>query len=230
MDVEERTRATLRLWLMDVHGMVIAEDRRQWLGAATTADDLALDRAVAPVLDIGCGPGRHLLALAGRGLAALGLDVTPSAVQLARSRGAMVLQGSIFGVVPASGTWGTALLLDGNIGIGGNPVVLLSRVGGVIRPEGRMIVELSPPGAIGRVARARLDHKGCLGPWFDWTTVGASSIEGIALAAGLEVSETWRTDGRWFARIERPRQASGNGRESHPAGGRQDRQEQLARP
>ena len=180
----------------------VGRNGRRWLGPATATDELLLDHAVAPVLDIGCGPGRHLLASARRGLAALGLDVTLSAVRLARSRGAAVVHGSIFAAVPESGTWNTALLLDGNIGIGGDPVALLARVGDVIRPGAHILVELGPPGETDGAGRARLDHHGCLGPWFDWATVGATSIEDIATAAGMVVSDAWRADGRWFARIE----------------------------
>ncbi len=117
-ELADRSYAMHELCLRDGHGVVMAGDGRRWLGAATAAEERLLDHAVAPVLDIGCGPGRHLLALARRGVAALGLDVTLSAVRLARSRGAVVVHGSIFEPVPETGTWSTALLLDGNIGIG----------------------------------------------------------------------------------------------------------------
>lgn len=54
--------------------------------------------------------------------AAVGLDVTPGMVRLARTRGAPVLRGSVF--EDLTGGWGTVLLLDGNIGIGGGRVLL----------------------------------------------------------------------------------------------------------
>ena len=203
-ELAERSDAMHELCLRDGHGVAMAGDGRRWLAPATAADERLLDHAVAPVLDIGCGPGRHLLALARRGVAAVGLDVTPSAVRLARSRGAVVVHSSIFEPVPESGTWSTALLVDGNIGIGGDPVALLARVGDVIRPGGRILVELGPPGRTDGARRARLDHHGCLGPWFDWATVGATSIESIAAEAGMVVSDAWRTDGRWFAQVETP--------------------------
>ena len=195
-------RSRNELCLRDVDGVVISGKGRRWLGHTTAADELVLDRAVAPVLDIGCGPGRHLLALARRGVAALGLDVTPSAVRLARSRGASVLQRSIFEPVPQSGTWSTALLLDGNIGIGGDPAALLARVSAVIRPGGRILIELGAPDVAAVIGRARVDHHGCLGPWFNWATVGTASLEAIAAAAGMQVSHRWRTGERWFAEIE----------------------------
>jgi SAM-dependent methyltransferase len=67
-----------------------------------------------PVLDIGCGPGRHVHALARRGVLALGVDVSAGALALARARGAAVFEASIFAEVPHPGQWASALLLDGN--------------------------------------------------------------------------------------------------------------------
>lgn len=47
-------------------------------------DALALEPG-ARVLDVGCGPGRHSLALARRGLATLGIDASPEFIRLARA-------------------------------------------------------------------------------------------------------------------------------------------------
>ncbi|MGI9023972.1 MAG: class I SAM-dependent methyltransferase [Acidimicrobiales bacterium] len=190
------------LCLRNERGNVVDGDGWRWIGPTTCEDERLLDRVVAPVLDIGCGPARHLLALAGRGIDGLGLDVTPSAVRLARSRGAAVVEGSIFATVTGEGSWGTALLLDGNIGIGGDPVALLVRVKEVLRPGGRILVELDPPGTASATERARLHHHAATGPWFDWTVVSAASIAGIALDAGLEVTDSWSAGGRWFAQID----------------------------
>ncbi len=194
------------LCLRDERGGVIAGNWQRWLGRAAAEDERLLDRAVGPVLDIGCGPGRHLLALARRGVDCLGIDVTPSAVRLARSRGATVVEGSIFGPVPASGTWATALLLDGNIGIGGDPVALLTRVSSVLRPGGRILVELSGPGTSGASEQARVEHDTVTGPWFGWAAVGASCIEAITAEAGLRLDRAWGSGGRWFAQIDTPDQ------------------------
>jgi len=50
-----------------------------------------LDRCEGPTLDIGSGPGRLTVALSERGIPALGIDITPYAVDLARSSGALVM-------------------------------------------------------------------------------------------------------------------------------------------
>lgn len=46
-----------------------------------------IDSLSEPVLDLGCGAGRHALALQDRGLAVLATDVSPGAVQAASERG-----------------------------------------------------------------------------------------------------------------------------------------------
>jgi len=112
----------------------------------TAGDKSILDRCAGPTLDIGSGPGRLTVALAERGIPALGIDITPYAVGLARSSGALVMLRDVFDRVPGTGRWGTVLLADGNIGIGGDPAALLRRVGELLAPNGRALVELDPPG------------------------------------------------------------------------------------
>ena len=85
-------------------------------GGGNAIDRAVLRQAVTPVLDIGCGPGRHLAALAAAGREGLGLDLSPVAVRIARARGAEAILRSVFADVPRTGTWRTALLLDGNFG------------------------------------------------------------------------------------------------------------------
>lgn len=202
------TETSPSLCLRDEQGGLVAGDCERWLGGAGTEDERLLDRAIGPVLDIGCGPGRHLLALARRGIDGFGIDVTPSAVRLARGRGASVIEGSIFGPVPGAGTWATALLLDGNIGIGGDPVALLRRVASVLRTGGRVLVELGPPGTPSDAARARVEHDALVGPWFGWSAVGATSVDRIACQAGMSVSSAWHAGDRWFAQIATDEQGS----------------------
>lgn len=176
---------------------------QRYLGPLTSADEDVLSRATAPVLDVGCGPGRHVLALARRGTLALGVDVSPVAVRIARRRGASVLQGSVFDRVPGAGAWGTALLLDGNIGIGGRPTALLTRLAGLLRPDGLVLVELDPPTTVSGRAVIRLESDDVVSDWFRWAHVGADAIESHANAAGLVVTETWERDGRWFSCLAR---------------------------
>src|SRR5207244_12763968 len=146
-----------------------ARERR--IGPVTDVHERVLARASGPVLDVGCGPGRHIGALARRGVLAVGVDVSPDAIRLARRRGALVLERSIFDRVPGAGAWGCALLLDGNIGIGGRPVPLLTRVSALLRPRGEVLVELERPGSGRHSIRVRLEHGDSVSDWFDWARV-----------------------------------------------------------
>lgn len=175
-----------------------------WLGTATAADERALSRAVGPVLDVGCGPGRHVHALARRGVFALGVDIAPAAVRHARRGGARVVEGSIFGPLPGPGSWRTALLLDGNIGIGGRPALLLRRIGELLRPDGQVLVELDPDdGATGDPRRVRLEDRDVASAWFTWARVAPHAIDRPARAAGMRLVDRWDDDGRRFCALAR---------------------------
>ena len=176
---------------------------RRWHQAPTAAEQLLLEHMTAPVLDVGCGPGRMVAALATRGLPALGVDPAPSAVTLTRRRGGMALQRSVFDTLPGEGRWGTVLLLDGNIGIGGDPVRLLTRCAGLAAATGSVIVEMEPPGTGWTRHHARLERDGMTGPWFDWAVVGTDAIEEVAEDAGMRVAAIVGadTEGRWWATL-----------------------------
>lgn len=185
-------------------GGVIPLALERWLGPLTAADEAVLDRAQAPVLDVGCGPGRHVLALARRGHLALGVDIAPAAVRVAVQRGAPVIEACVFERVPGAGTWGSALLLDGNIGIGGRPDALLRRLTALLAAGGIVLVELDPPGTGLARRQVRLEAGGMVSDWFAWAHVGAEAIAIPARAAGLRVAASWHDEGRWFAALEAP--------------------------
>ena len=176
---------------------------QRYLGPLTAADEDVLARVAGPVLDVGCGPGRHVVALARRGSLAVGVDVSPVAVRIARERGATVVQASVFDRIPGAGRWGTALLLDGNIGIGGRPTALLARLQRLLRPDGLVLVELDAPGSAGGRTRIRLETDDEVSDWFRWAHVAADAIGVHAAEAGLRVRESWESDRRWFACLAR---------------------------
>ena len=183
-------------------GEVLPTPAERWFAPVPSAERRLLERATGPVLDVGCGPARHALVLAESGIVSLGIDISVPALAVARRRGAPVLHRSIFDRVPGHGRWGTALLLDGNIGIGGEPAVLLRRIGELLRPRGRTLVEVEAPGARPQRRRVRLEHDGIAGPWFEWACVGADAIEDLALDAGMRVDEVWTDSARWFAQLD----------------------------
>lgn len=195
--------STRDLRLRTNRGGVLTAEAGRWLAPPPPEEELLLDRVRGPALDIGCGPGRHVVALIRRGISAFGIELTPAAARLARQQGAPLMEGSVFDEVPRMGEWRTALLLDGNVGIGGDPVRLLQRVGALIAPEGRVLVELGAPGCDAERQRVRLEVKDTSGPWFPWTSVAADRIDPPAEKAGFTVHDLWRGADRWFAELGR---------------------------
>jgi len=172
-----------------------------WL-RARPGDTSIVDRCSGPTLDVGSGPGRLTVALGERGIPVLGIDVTPYAVQVARVAGALTLVRDVFGRVPGAGRWMTVLLIDGNIGIGGDPVALLRRVAELLGPLGKALVEVQPPGSPLRRERVRLRAAGKIGAWFPWAYVGRDQIAEVAASAGLAAAESWSAHGRWFTSLQ----------------------------
>ncbi len=116
-----RTDGRIRLTDPDRPDAAIDFDVARWSAAADRVDRSLLEVADGPVIDIGCGPGRMLVAARTLGIPSLGVDVSAEAVAIARRTGGTAMQGSVFDPVPDEGHWDTALVIDGNIGIGGDP-------------------------------------------------------------------------------------------------------------
>jgi SAM-dependent methyltransferase len=168
------------------------------------SDELLLAACLGPTLDVGCGPGRLVEALTRRGLIALGVDVSPVAVDLTRGRGAAALCRDVFDRIPGEGRWRHVLLADGNIGIGGDPVALLRRARELLRPGGSVLTELDPPGTGLRRQQVRLSSVDSSGGWFDWARLGPDGLERTAGEAGMDIRWLEERGGRWFAELQRP--------------------------
>jgi SAM-dependent methyltransferase len=185
----------------DRSGAAVELASSRWLAGAEAADLRVLARAHGPVLDVGCGPGRHVRALASRGVTALGLDASPAAVRLARARGTAVVEGSVFDDVPAVGRWRTALLLDGNVGIGGDPAALLRRISELLAPGGSVLCECDAPGSGLRAGPMRLEHEQRTSRWFPWAQIGVDTCCELASELGFATTACWEDGTRWFAHL-----------------------------
>lgn len=193
--------ATARLCGQD--GTVVDLDVGAWAGEATDLERRLLAGLRGPVLDIGCGPGRLVLALAELGMPAMGVDASAAAVQLATARNATALVRSVFDPVPGTGRWGSALLFDGNIGIGGDPARLVARAGELLRPGGRLLVETAPPPAPLHRFAGRVERGPSSSAWFGWATIGAQALTDLATDAGFAHVRTTVEATRWFVELER---------------------------
>ena len=180
-----------RCWVRSDDGEVRALPVHRWIGGAHA--DCRFDRAVVelcqgPTIDLGCGPGRLVIELIRRGVPALGVDQSATAVGLARRNGAPVLRRDVFGQLPATGRWQTVLLADGNVGLGGDPFRMLHRAAELLRRGGRCVAEFEALTHGIHNRWVRLESSRTVGPWFPWASVGIDSMPALAAEAGLAVA------------------------------------------
>jgi SAM-dependent methyltransferase len=189
---------------ISVDGRVRPVPVPRWTGAVTASDRFLLAHCEGPTIDLGCGPGRLTAELARRGVDTLGVDVSAEAVAAAWARGAPAVRADLFGALPHEGRWGTALLADGNVGIGGDPARLLARVRDLVAPGGRVVLDCAPPGTGLTVRVLHLRAGGLVSAPFPWAEVGPEALTRVAVEAGLHPGGVsgWRR--RWVAVLHRP--------------------------
>lgn len=215
---EHRTRP-LTAFLIDPDGRSRRLDTSRWHAPASLADRKVLARVDGPVIDVGCGPGRLVAELVAAGVDALGVDCSATAVGETARRGAPVLHASVFAPLPRTGQWRTVLLLDGNVGIGGDPAALLARCAQLLAPKGRVLIETEAPHVAGHRGRFRVvttddvdadTTRVSPGPGvefrptsssFPWATVSAGQIAGLGESSGFELTDIWTAGNRWFAEL-----------------------------
>ena len=178
-------------------------DAAQWFGEPRPGDGTVLEACAGATLDVGCGPGRLVSALALRGVPALGIDISAEAIMHAHRRGAAARLCDVFSDVPDAGWWAHVLLIDGNIGIGGSPVHLLRQCAKLLRANGTLIAELGPPGSRTWRRRVQLHHNGTTTPPFPWAAVAIDDLAPLASRAGLAVIDRRSEANRWFACLTR---------------------------
>jgi SAM-dependent methyltransferase len=187
------------LFLRRTDGWLLPLEVERWCAGADPVDRDVLDRCEGTVLDVGCGPGRLVAELAARGRAALGIDVSEAAVKHTARLGGQALRRSVFEQLPGEGRWDTVLLMDGNLGIGGDPRVLLERVAGLLRPGGLLIAETVPADVDERVRVHITDARATTGDPFPWARLGTRALLGYA--RGWERAGQWTAGGRHFAAL-----------------------------
>ncbi|MFH9657384.1 class I SAM-dependent methyltransferase [Streptomyces sp. NPDC017248] len=207
------------LFLRRGDGWLLPLEVERWCARADPVDLAVLDRCEGAVLDVGCGPGRLVAELAARGRTVLGIDISAAAVDhtvrrlRSRAPGAhRALRRSVFEPLPGEGRWGTVLLMDGNIGIGGDPRALLDRVARLLRPGGLLIAETaavdvderSEVRVVTGTARATGEETGAV---FPWARLGTPALSRYAARSGWRTADQWAAGGRRFAAL-RTRSAS----------------------
>lgn len=171
---------------------------------ATSLERRLLRGLDGPLIDLGCGPGRMVRAALRQGISAIGVDVSAAAVDLAVRSGLAVLRRSVFEPLPLEGRWRSALLLDGNIGIGGDPTALLARCGRLLAPGGALVAEVHSSAARDHEFEGTLtDERGRTSERFPWAQLGAEALAARARGTVLALDQSWSIEGRTFCRLTR---------------------------
>jgi SAM-dependent methyltransferase len=121
------------------------EDAAEYFGGPRSwfpPDVLAVELARGRVLDIGCGAGRHALALARSGHQVVGLEPSTDAVAVARRRGLDAQLGSLSDPPRNLGRFDTFLLLGANLALlttYPRPDLALARLAGLAYPGAQIL-------------------------------------------------------------------------------------------
>jgi SAM-dependent methyltransferase len=192
------------LFLRRSDGWLLLLELERWCAAADAADLEVLRRCEGAVLDVGCGPGRLVAALGAHGRPVLGIDVSEAAVARTVALGGQALRRSVFESLPGEGRWGTALLIDGNVGIGGDPQALLDRMSQLLAPGGLLIAEtVTDPDIDERIQVRVTDARGATGNPFPWARLGSPALLRHAPRTDWAFVDQWTAGGRSFVSLRR---------------------------
>ena len=115
----------------------------------------------------------------------------------------VALRRSIFDELPAEGQWDHALLIDGNVGIGGDPFATVERAARLVAPGGTVVVELEAGVHGVWSGSVRVESRAVIGPWFPWARAGVGAAREIADQTGLEVGTAHVISGRHLLELHR---------------------------
>jgi SAM-dependent methyltransferase len=190
-----------RCWIRHEDGQLRRLPAHRWLGGRGLGEvpapdenfDEVFDEVVAqlcgaPTIELGCGPARLVARLVQRGVPALGVDRSATAIRLAGRGGAPALLSDVFEPLPGMGSWRTVLLIDGNVGLGGDPRRILGRAAELLAHGGCCVAEFDAEVAGIRSSWVRLESARDVGPWFRWASVGADSAAVLAAQVGLSLT------------------------------------------
>lgn len=112
-----------------------------------------------------------------------------------------MLRRDVFAPLPGEGGWSHVLLVDGNIGIGGDPLRLLARASALLTARGTVLVETAPDPHDWWCGTARPCTNGIPDDPVPWACVGVEALRAVAAAAGLRVVATSRSSARSFTEL-----------------------------
>lgn len=168
------------------------------------------------VLDLGCGPGRHVLFFQRRGFDVVGVDASPTQVALARIRGAdQVYLGTVQRLPRGLGTFNTVIMMGNTLGTAGDlprmrhflrelrgitpkgaQLIGHTRVPGTWYPEHLSYIKENirrgrPPGLL----TLRVRYKGRVGDWFDLLLLSPEDLARLVRGTGWDLVRVLRDGG-----------------------------------
>jgi SAM-dependent methyltransferase len=169
------------------------------------------EHLIGRVMDIGCGAGRVLLYAQEKGLEAVGIDVSPLAVEVCKLRGAKHAHAKSLTQWDASlGIFDTITMVGHNFGLVSNVKRarwLLQRWKNLTSPSAKIIAHSMNPHTtenpihlayhernrargrhVGQI-RLRVRHKTLIGDWLDYLFVSPEEMGSIIHATGWRISE-----------------------------------------
>lgn len=169
------------------------------LSGMPVLEQVALEKCVGDILDVGCGAGSHALALQSQGFKVTGIDTSAGAIATCVARG---LNNTLYGdIKDLSGMkFDTLLLLMNGIGIAGRLQhldTLLHHLGSLLNSGGQILMDssdiiymfdkdekgnflLPDSGTYYGEVEFTLEYKGISGPGFPWLYLDEKTLEAAA--------------------------------------------------
>jgi len=191
----------------------------------------ALRSVRGKVLDIGCGAGRHSIYLQEKGFDVTGIDASPGAVRVCKSRGLKKALVRPIAEVDKfrSRAFDTVLMLGNNFGLLGNlrgGKRLLRALHRITSPDARIIAETRNPektrnphhlayqrwnqsrGRMRGQIRIRIRFEKTIGEWFDYLFVSPDEMRMFLEGTGWEIERLLGADGSNYCAILRKKERS----------------------
>jgi len=185
----------------------------------------AISFAKGKVLDVGCGAGRVALYLQDKGFDVLGIDISPLALEVCKTRGlkkALLMR--IEEAALPSHSYDTVLMVGGNFGVVGNPEKaprLLNKLYGITSDDGIIITSSRNPyttnnpahlgyhrknklkGRLGGQTKIRIRYAIYSTPWFDYLMVSQEEMQTLLSGTKWEIERFIDSDGANYSAVIR---------------------------
>jgi len=175
------------------------------------------------VLDVGCGAGRVALHVQDRGREAVGIDVSPLAINVCKARGLRhAVRLSAGDITPKLGPFDTVVMFGNNFGLLGCPKRtqrFFKRLHAVTSPRARVLAESLDPyrtsdpdhlryhrenrrrGRWAGQLRIRVRYRRADTGWFDWLMAAPAEMDKLLAGAGWRVARRIDSQGAIYVAV-----------------------------